>query len=715
MKNSLIFKSLAALSLPAGLALGADGATGSDGSQSITNTPAQTLPRVLVTAPVPQSYLTTNATTATKTDTPLKDIPQAVRVIRGELLQDQAALSVNDVLRNVAGVAPVQNRAGTTATAYFGQILTRGFRSEIYQDGIRQRFFYDVDSEALHNTERVEVLKGPGSELYGLGTLGGLVNYVSKTPQPTAAYSSTTTMGGSTGGVIFKQGADLTGPLNPSGTFMYRLSGELEQSDLFQDNTPLRRRDLSASVLWDNKLDTTVKFDVDARDRRQTLYLGLPFPFTAVPIPITRNPGEPAFNQLHNDGIEVSLDATHRFNDVWSSRTVLRYDVAEYHFAGANSKSLLADGVTLKRSYTDYREDYNESVIEQDFIAKTTVLDHPATTLFGGEFSALFDHSGAFSGKIGTLNLVNQVYGLSSPTITGNNFPFDVNQANYGLFFQQQVQPLDPLHLTAGVRYDYLRERDNTIADGGNNIVTINHAFTWRTGATYDVWGPLSTYASYATSFTPNVGSLNLTDEVTGHPPETGHQYEVGLKLHESTRYSATLGLFELTRQNVLVPDPTSDIGASRLSGKQRSRGTDIDLSVEVARGLNVTASYAYVFATVLEDTSNPIGAQLNNVPRHQASLWTRYDFENEGPLGGWFVGAGMVYVGKRPGDLANSFYLGDYATMDAVVGRRWKRVTAQVNVKNALDERYYVYADRRSRVYPGEPLTVIATVKVRF
>lgn len=707
--------SMMAVTVPISMVIAADPASPSGDAMSQTNGAPGMMPKVVVTGYAPDSYLAPNATTATKTDTPIREIPQAVRVVPIELLQDQGALSVNDVLRNVAGVAPVQNRAGTTATAYFGQIVTRGFRSEIYRDGVRQRFFFDVDSDALYNTERVEVLKGPGSQLYGLGTLGGLVNYVSKVPQPSAAYSSTTTVGGTVGGAIVRESADLTGPLNESGTLMYRLMGDFEQSDLFQDHMPLRRRDLSVSVLWDNKSDTTVKFDVDARDRRQGYYLGLPFPFTSQAIPITRDPGEPGLNTLHNDGVEISLDATHRFNEVWSSRTLLRYDTAEYHFAGARSKGLLADGITLKRNYTDYRENYNESVIEQDLIGKTTLLDHEATTLLGVDYSALFDRSGAQSGKIGNLNLLSPAYGLSAPVITGNNFPFDVNQASYGAFVQQQIQPIDRLHLTAGMRFDYLRERDDTTHDGGNNIVTINRAFTWRAGATYDLWGPLATYASYATSFTPNVGALNSTDEVIGHPPETGNQYEVGFKLIEEKWYSASLGLFQITRENVLVPDPNSDIGAYRLSGKQRSRGTDLDMSAKLVEGLNITASYAYVFATVLEDTSNPIGASLSNVPRHQGSIWARYDFEPNGPLGGWFIGVGGVYVGKRPGDLANSFYLSDYATLDAVIGRRWKHVTAQINAKNALDTRYYVYADNRNRVYPGEPLTLLATVTVHF
>ncbi len=703
------------MTLPMSMVIAAEPASAAGDVLSPTNGTPGIMPKVVVTGSAPDSYVAPNATTATKTDTSIREIPQAIRVVPIELLQDQGALSVNDVLRNVAGVAPVQNRSGTTATAYFGQILTRGFRSEIYRDGVRQRFFFDVDSEALYNTERVEVLKGPGSQLYGLGTLGGLVNYVSKVPQASAFYSSTTTVGGTVGGAIVRESADLTGSLNNSGTLMYRLMGDFEQSDLFQDHSPLRRRDLSLSVLWDNKSDTTIKFDVDARDRRQGYNLGLPFPFTSQTIPITRDPGEPGLNTLHNDGVEVSLDATHSFNDVWSSRTVLRYDTAEYHFAGAESKGLLADGITLKRSYADYRENYNEAVIEQDLIGKTTLLDHAATTLLGIDYSTLFDRSGAQSYKIGTLNLVNPVYGLGKLVFKSDHFPFDVDQASYGAFAQQQIQPLDRLHLTAGMRFDYLRERDDTTRDGGNDIVTINRAFTWRAGATYDVWGPLATYASYATSFTPNVGSLNSTDEVIGHPPETGDQYEIGLKLNEEKWYSANLGLFQITRENVMVPDPTSDIGASRLSGKQRSRGTDLDVSAKVVEGLNITASYAYVFATVLEDTSNPIGASLNNVPRHQGSIWARYDFERNGPLGGWFIGVGGVYVGKRPGDLANSFYLSDYATLDAVVGRRWKHVTAQINAKNALDTRYYVYADNRNKVYPGEPLTVLATVTVHF
>lgn len=235
--------SMMAVTVPISMVIAADPASPSGDAMSQTNGAPGMMPKVVVTGYAPDSYLAPNATTATKTDTPIREIPQAVRVVPIELLQDQGALSVNDVLRNVAGVAPVQNRAGTTATAYFGQIVTRGFRSEIYRDGVRQRFFFDVDSDALYNTERVEVLKGPGSQLYGLGTLGGLVNYVSKVPQPSAAYSSTTTVGGTVGGAIVRESADLTGPLNESGTLMYRLMGDFEQSDLFQDHMPLRRRD----------------------------------------------------------------------------------------------------------------------------------------------------------------------------------------------------------------------------------------------------------------------------------------------------------------------------------------------------------------------------------------------------------------------------------------------------------------------------------------
>jgi iron complex outermembrane recepter protein len=635
--------------------------------------------------------------------------------VPGTLLQDQGANSVNDILRNVAGVAPVQNRAGATATAYKGQLLTRGFRTDIYRDGVRQLFFFDVDSDALYNTDRVEFLKGPGSELYGLGGLGGLINFVSKVPQATPSYAATATLGSTGGKLTSREGFDLTGPLNETGTLMYRLTGEFERSDLFQDNSPLQRRDLGGSLLWDNRSDTTIKLDIDSRDRRQPLNLGAPFPFTSVVIPITRFPGEPNLNYLHNSGVEVTLDATHKFNDVWSTRTVLRYDYGEYHFAGANAKSLQANGTTINRSYTDYREYYNELVFEQDVIANTTVLGHKATTLLGIEYAYLFDRSGSLSGTIGPLNLVNPVYGITTPTITGNSYPFDVNQSTYAIFAQQQIQPTNRLHLTAGVRFDRVREADNAIASGGNNYVTNNSAVTWRLGATYDLWGPLSAYASYATSFTPNVGSLNLADGVGPHPPETGDQYEIGLKWHDGNRLSANLGIFQITRQNVAVPDPTSLVGATRISGEQRSRGFDLDVTAEVVPGLNVTASYAYVYASVLQDTVNPIGATLNNVPRHQGSVWARYDFPTGGPLAGGFIGGGAAYVGNRAGDLKNSFYLGEYATVDAVAGWRWNHVTAQLNFKNLLDRRYYVYADRPARVYPGEPRSILGTVTVKF
>ena len=299
---------------------------------------------------------------------------------------------------------------------------------------------------------------------------------------------------------------------------------------------------------------------------------------------------------------------------------------------------------------------------------------------------------------------------------------FDRTTDRLGIYLQDQIDLLDNLILAAGVRYDVV-DLDLTDNLTGEETNQNDDAVTPNVGIVYQPIEPISLYANYSQSFVPNTENT----DADGQPlePETGEGFDVGIKGEIiKNRLSATLGYFNITKQNVAVNDPSDPVGSALIAtGEQQSEGFDIDLSGQIIPGWNIIASYAYIDGEVTEDNDPELlGSRFSGIPEHSASLWTTYELQSKN-LQGLGFGAGFNFVGERQGEIPNSFEVDSYFLVNAAVFYRRDNWQARLNFDNLFDIDYIESVagstspagTRNTGIYPGEPLTVRGSVSVEF
>jgi iron complex outermembrane recepter protein len=310
-------------------------------------------------------------------------------------------------------------------------------------------------------------------------------------------------------------------------------------------------------------------------------------------------------------------------------------------------------------------------------------------------------------GSLAPLDLFNPVYG--QPLGAGD--PLKSLQTNdaLGIYLQDQITLADNLKFLIGGRFDI---RSSKLEDEIAASVTFqqDEAFSPRLGIVYQPIPPISLYASYSRSFQQVTGT---TFDNRLFQPERGTQYEIGIKADLTDRLSATLAVYDLTRSNVLTSDPNNSLFSVQ-TGKQRSRGVELDISGEISPGWNIITGYAYTDARILEDNSFDVGNRLENAPEHSFNFWTTYQIQ-QGSLRGLGFGLGLFFVGERQGNLGNTFSLPSYLRTDASIFYKRDRFNAAINIKNLFDIDYFATAINQFRVYPGDPFTVQGTISWEF
>lgn len=315
----------------------------------------------------------------------------------------------------------------------------------------------------------------------------------------------------------------------------------------------------------------------------------------------------------------------------------------------------------------------------------------------------------------------NPVYGLDLASLTagGSNHFTQSHDQWYGAYFQDQITLWDKLHILGGGRYDWAE------AGFGQSVISLNdveedvqrtESFSPRVGVLYQPWPWLSLYGNYVESFGSNNGGLSASGEP--FDPETAQQYEAGLKTEFfDGRLSSTLAFYDLTKQNILTPDPANPIFSIAV-GEARSRGVELDVAGQVTDNWSLIGSYAYTDTEITEDNSGNEGNRITNVPLHAGSLWSKYAF-GSGFLQGLSLGAGVYLRGRREGDNENTFQLPGYARLDAFAAYSFEqfgsKITAQFNIYNVLDKTFYANSLSRGSTRPGDPLTFLGSIRVEW
>ncbi|MEX2616045.1 MAG: TonB-dependent receptor [Alphaproteobacteria bacterium] len=661
-------------------------------------------------------YAASRSASATKTDTPISETPVSVQVIPRDLIEDQGAQNLKDVYENVSGVY----QAGNTLNAQTEVLpIIRGFESPLlYRNGMRSSLAGAVD---LSNVERVEVLKGPASILYGALDPGGIVNYVTKRPKPVAEYVLQQEAGSYN---HLRSTADATGPVTENGALMYRVNFGYTNSDSFRDEIELERVSLSPSLLWKPHPGTELLFETSYLREKQPYDTGVPIGFNNEKL-VSDDTffGDPDLKGRDIEDYATSYRLDHEFDDVFSVGHQFLV-----HFARADNESIRPRGVAgtagaevLRLRYQNEERKDDEYQVVTDVKAKfeTGAVDH--NVLVGVDLSYARTDFRRFRQNLANVAISN------TPNV---NFDPPANQVQQvriasskrgSLYVQDQVSLLDDgkLKLLMGGRFDALESKQKT--DGVNAPEVTDTDFTGRVGALYQLHRNLSVFANYTESFNPQQAG---TVDVAGTPlaPETGEQYEAGVKAEFFDGQLITTGsVYQIRKANVAV----QDIALFNATGQtaflpdveQQSRGVEFDVTGQLTRNLSATAFYSYTDTEVLENpqvTAN-IGQRLGNVPLQKARMWLKYTFPEGSPLAGLSLSGGARYVSENTAQFDTDVKLGAYTVLDLGAQYTYKLLRFRLNVDNILDKEYFVRASDRGIVHPGEPLSVLGTVSVTF
>lgn len=650
-------------------------------------------------------YSAKNAVTGTKIDAPLIEVPQSISVVPGELLQDRRPANLNEALYNASGVSDAGSRRA------FDNILIRGFTGSfsIYLDGLRvERGNFNVPQEVF-GLERIEVLKGPGSVLFGQGSLGGIVNQVSRRPGADPRYYAEVGAGsfGSAHAAV-----DLNTPLSSDGRIAARLVGlyrHLGDSVDFNDRARLY---LSPSVGF-RFADTSLIFRANhTRDRNNATYVGLPVEGTILPNPngeIDRDRyiGEPDNDAVEVDRTQLGYELEHRLGAAFTLRQNLRFSTSDVVSRATFSSGFQPDLRHLRRGTAIFGLDDRSWAVDTNLAWRFKRGGFEGTLLAGVDYlHQRIDQTFDF-GSFPALDVYDPVYGAPRGPLFAIQ-DFRRTDKLTGLYLQAQLKPTERLTVLLGGRYDLSDvQNENRL---GSDRDQKDKDFTFRGGAIYQITPGVGLFANYAEAFNPNFGLNGLGEPFIA---ETGTQYEAGIKTdHAGGRVRTNFAVYQLTRNNVLVPFPEFP-GTQIQTGQQRSRGFEADLALAVRPEWQITAAYAYTDVKVAKDT-NPalIGDRPINVPKHQGSLWTSYDLQLVGGAS-LRLGAGGRYLTGREGTLPNTYRLPNYAVFDLAAALRWQSWQLQVNVYNLINKDYVESASPTGQrsVLLGEPFTLKATL----
>ncbi|NJL41090.1 MAG: TonB-dependent siderophore receptor, partial [Leptolyngbyaceae cyanobacterium SM1_4_3] len=545
--------------------------------------------QVVVTGEQDEGYNPSSATTATRTDTPLRDIPQSIQVVPRQVLEDRNVRTPIESVETVSGV--VYN--GGFASAPQGSVIIRGFQQgQQFRNGFR-----DADRAGLTGigtVEQVEVLRGPTSVLFGAVEPGGIINVITRQPLSEPYYNITLEAGNR---AFFQPSLDLSGPLTADETLLYRFIASFQNSDSFQEFATSYTTTVAPSLTFNFGDNTNLDLYYEYID-----YFGNPpedysflFSDGAEP-PRDFYLGYPDFSYRVLTTQKFGYSFNHEFSDSWQIRNNVAVAITDAETTFANPSELV-DGrfLVLDASDRDFTVDNYFGQIDLLGEFDTGAISHQL--LIGFDYNYREDTFSIFTASVPNLDIFDPNYDIPRP----NDFAPAFSDANfittYGVFLQDQISLLANLKLLIGGRVDWISQR--TEVRGSDTQEQDDSAFSPRIGLVYQPSDTIALYTSYSRSFLPTFG-LNADGEA--FEPTRGTQYEAGAKVDFlDGRLSATLAAYEITRSNITTPDPDNRDFSIQV-GEQRSRGIEFDVGGEVLPGWNIIASYAHTNAEVTED-----------------------------------------------------------------------------------------------------------------
>ena len=650
-----------------------------------------------------QGYIAVDSVTATKTDTPLLDVPQSINVVTRAQLDDQALHSLGDVLRYVPGVTVGQGEGNRDQVTLRGQNTTADF----FLDGVRDDVQY---FRGLYNLERVEVLKGPYALIFGRGGGGGIVNRVQKSPSPAARFLDARASANSFG--AYDLSFDLNAPVGDNAALRVNAAYEdlANHRDVYEGEriavNPYFAIDLDSG--WKAGLSYEYVDDDRATDRGVPSLAGAPITgyrdrFFGVP-DVNRTRLEAHIAKLRVDGALTE--------DLAFSTTLLYGDYDKvYTNVYPNGAATGQNGTVALAAYADATARENV-LVQSNLVWSVTTGDISHKILFGLEYgdqdSANQRRNGVLSNA--TFNLANPVF----PTVTFPALSRDTVSTvkTFSFYVQDQISLGERFEIVAGLRFDRF-DIDGTDLqpDPDRPFARADDKVSPRLGLIFKPRPNVSLYASYSQSFLPRSGDQFLTLSTTqaNLEPEEFTNYELGAKWNVRPNLNVTAALFQLDRANATTPDPANPLITINV-GKTRTQGLELAVTGTILPNWQVSGAYAYQDAAL--DGNDAV--RLAQVPEHQFSLWNRYDVSDRLGFGLGITRQSDQFAAIRT--LAATTRLPSFTRVDAAVFYSVSEaVEVQVNVENLFDETYFSDAHNNFNISPGAPLNARFTVRARF
>ncbi|MCX8290127.1 TonB-dependent siderophore receptor [Enterobacter pseudoroggenkampii] len=658
-------------------------------------------------------YQPLNTSTATLTTMPMLDIPQVVNTVSDNVLEDQHATTLDEALYNVSNVVQT-NTLGGTQDAFVrrgfganrdGSIMTNGLRT------VLPRSFNAA-------TERVEVLKGPASTLYGILDPGGLINVVTKSPEKIFGGSISATsssFGGGTGQV------DVTGPIDGT-RLAYRLTGEYQDEDYWRNFGNERSTFIAPSLTWFGD-DATVTVLYSHRDYKTPFDRGTIFDLNtkkAVDVDRKTRFDEP-FNVTDGQSDLAQLNAEYRLNSQWTAK--FDYSYSQDKYSDNQARVMAYDSKTgnlTRRVDATQGSTQRMHSTRADLQGNVDIAGFYNEILTGVSYENydLLRTDMMRCKNVKDFNIYHPTYGNlgKCTTVSASDSDQTLKQESYSAYAQDALYLTDKWIAVAGMRYQYYTQYAGKGRPFNVNTDSRDEQWTPKLGLVYKLTPAVSLFANYSQTFMPQSSIASYIGDL---PPETSNAYEVGAKFDLFDGITANIALFDIHKRNVLYNESVGGETIAKTAGRVRSQGVEVDLAGSLTENTNIIASYGYTDAKVLEDPDYA-GKPLPNVPRHTGSLFLTYDIHNAFAGNTLTLGGGGHGVSRRSATNGADYYLPGYFVADAFAAYKMKLqypVTLQVNVKNLFDKTYYTSSIATNNLgnQIGDPREVQLTVKMEF
>ncbi|KNY19947.1 TonB-dependent receptor [Methylobacterium sp. ARG-1] len=654
-------------------------------------------------------YRATRSATATKTDTPVRDSPQSINIVPRRVITDQRDTRLTDAVTNVSNVV-----LGSTVQGRSQNFLIRGFNTQVFAvDGVLvdPAINFTPVTRDLVDAERVEVIKGPASMLFGRGDPAGVVNIVTRRPtlEPTAEAS---VQGGSFGFRRFE--GTVSSALPAVEGLAARLSFAAQEDPTFRNfgGDTNRRVFVAPAVSWTPSADTRVYVNSSFTNQHTQYDEGLTAFRGRVPLDnIGRYYGEPNSRYV-GEFNTITMRAEHDVNENLMLRQVVSGQWGTFNVFAARALDVNDAGTLLTRREATVNSRFAAVDTQSEAVMKFETFGLAHTALLGIEYSNGFRHALSMMGNLAPVSFLNPTFGAAFQPL---RFQADLKQKLdlYGFYAQDQIVLAPGLQLVVGARFDLGTQYYFNRVPASKTQPPEGDLFNAspRVGLIYRPFEPVTFYASYATSFLPQTANIL---NVANPDPSAGEQVEAGTRVDLTPGLTLSAAAFRITRNNVAAVDPKNP-GFSVITGQQQAQGVEADLAGEILPGWNIIGSVGLLDARITKDATFAVGNRLTGVPVFSGSLWTTYEVQ-QGALRGLGLGFGITHVGQRYGDLDNSFKVGAYNRVDALVyydfDAHWR---LSVNMRNLTNARYIEAPTNATNNTPGAPFTVLATITARL